>query len=172
MKDLTENKPTDPLEYLESEIQKVRNAKGGAKEGKGGEADYPPLGISAGVKKLEEWIQVGCGDKPYYCEEKKATFPGKTTPAALPDITEHNNCMTDFFKANPGVYDKLKCRVTPGGVTLAHCIKTGMDNPGHPMIKTVGLTAGDEESYTVFKELFDPVISILRSGYDIILLLQ
>ena len=29
-------------------------------------------------------------------------FPGKTTPAALPDITEHNNCMTDFFKKNPG----------------------------------------------------------------------
>ena len=24
---------------------------------------------------LEEWIQLGCGDKPYICEEKNATFP-------------------------------------------------------------------------------------------------
>ena len=40
-------------------------------------------------------------------------FPGKTTPAALPDITEHNNCMTDFFKANPDVYAKLKDKVRP-----------------------------------------------------------
>merc|ERR550537_1252899 len=33
------------------------------------------------------------------------------------------------------------------------------------MIKTVGPTAGDEESYTVFKELFDPVISDRHNGY-------
>merc|ERR1719218_162803 len=129
--------------------------------------DYPPLALSSGVKKLEGWIQVGCGDKPYYCEEKKATFPSDKCPAALPDITEHNNCMTDFFKKNPGVYDKLKCRVTPGGVNLAQCIKTGIDNPGHPMIKTVGLTAGDEESYEVFKELFDPIISDRHNGYGV-----
>jgi len=44
-------------------------------------------------------------------------------------------------------------------------MKTGVDNPGHPHIKTVGLVAGDEESYTVFKELFDPVTAA-RQGYD------
>ena len=38
------------------------------------------------------------------------------------------------------------------------CIQTGVDNPGHPFIMTVGLTAGDEECYDTFKELFDPVI--------------
>ena len=31
--------------------------------------------------------------------------------------------------------------------------------------KTVGLVAGDEESYTVFKELFDPVVSARHNGY-------
>merc|ERR1719163_1905743 len=51
------------------------------------------------------------------------------------------------------------------GVTLAHCMKTGVDNPGHPHIKTVGLVAGDEESYVTFKELFDPVISDRHGGY-------
>merc|ERR1740127_291854 len=35
------------------------------------------------------------------------------------------------------------------------------------MIKTVGLTAGDEESYTVFAELFDPVISDRHNGYGV-----
>merc|ERR1719352_796174 len=47
------------------------------------------------------------------------------------------------------------------------CIKTGIDNPGHPHIKTVGLTAGDEESYTVFAKLFDPVISDRHNGYGV-----
>ena len=50
-------------------------------------------------------------------------------------------------------------------MSLGHCIKTGVDNPGHPHIKTVGLVAGDEESYEVFKELFDPVISARHNGY-------
>jgi creatine kinase len=114
---------------------------------------------------LEGWIPVGCGDKPYHCPEKNAVFPSDTTPDKLPDITAHNNCMTDFFKANPGVYDELKGKVTSNGVNLAQCIKTGIDNPGHPMIKTVGLTAGDEETYTVFAKLFDPVISDRHNGY-------
>merc|ERR1711934_985280 len=54
---------------------------------------------------------------------------------------------------------------TSTGITLAQCIKTGVDNPGHPHIKTVGMTACDEESYEVFKELFDPVISARHNGY-------
>merc|ERR1719421_766356 len=33
------------------------------------------------------------------------------------------------------------------------------------MIKTVGLVAGDEESYDTFKELFDPVIDARHGGY-------
>jgi len=131
------------------------------------DTNYPPLGIAPGVQKLEEWIQVGCGDKPYMCAEKNATFPSDKAPDKLPDISKHNNCMTDFFNKNPDMYDKLKDRVTKSGVTLAHCIKTGIDNPGHPHIKTVGLTAGDEESYETFKELFDPVISDRHNGYGV-----
>merc|ERR1711937_380119 len=59
----------------------------------------------------------------------------------------------------------LKGKKTAGGVTLAQCMKTGVDNPGHPHIKTVGLVACDEESYDTFKELFDPVISARHNGY-------
>merc|ERR1719390_429041 len=63
------------------------------------------------------------------------------------------------------MYDNLKGKTTPGGCTLAQCMKTGVDNPGHPHIKTVGLVACDEESYDVFKDLFDPVISARHNGY-------
>ena len=33
------------------------------------------------------------------------------------------------------------------------------------MIKTVGAVAGDEESYELFREFFDPVISARHGGY-------
>merc|ERR1711998_719071 len=59
----------------------------------------------------------------------------------------------------------LKVRVTKSGATLADCMKTGVDNPGHPHIKTVGLVACDEECYQTFKEIFDPV-TVARQGYD------
>ena len=47
------------------------------------------------------------------------------------------------------IYANLRDKVTPNGVTLDMCIQTGVDNPGHPYIKTVGCVAGDEESYEV-----------------------
>ncbi len=47
------------------------------------------------------------------------------------------------------MYAKLRDRVTPNGWTLDQCIQTGVDNPGHPFIMTVGCVAGDEESYEV-----------------------
>ena len=123
------------------------------------------MGLSESVRALPEWIQAGCGDKEYFCEEKGATFLGGEMPEALPDLTNHNSFFSDVMKANPGLYDKLKDKKTSTGVSLGHCIKTGVDNPGHPHIKTVGLVAGDEESYEVFKELFDPVISARHNGY-------
>merc|ERR1719375_251151 len=130
------------------------------------EANYPPKGLSEGVKKLPKWIQQGCGDDPYYCTEKAATFGcDHDCPDKMPDLSKHSNFMAEFLVKNPAVYDRLKNKKTSTGVTLADCMKTGVDNPGHPHIKTVGLVAGDEESYQVFKELFDPV-TIARQGYD------
>jgi creatine kinase len=128
-------------------------------------SDYPPSGLSEGVKQLPEWIQKGCGDAPYYCEEKGAVFPSDTVPDQLPDLSKHANCMTDFLKANPDVYQKLKNKKTSMGVNLAQCIKTGIDNPGHPQIKTVGLVAGDEDSYHVYADLFEPIITDRHNGY-------
>merc|ERR1711907_230661 len=127
---------------------------------------YPPTGLSPSVQKLEEWIQLGCGDSAYNCPEKNATFAvdGKT-PDQMPDLSKHSNYMAEVLVKNPQIYDALKDKQTSGGVTLAQCIKTGVDNPGHPHIKTVGMTACDEECYEVFKEIFDPVISARHGGY-------
>ena len=54
---------------------------------------------------------------------------------------------------------------TPSGFTLDMAIQTGVDNPGHPFISTVGVVAGDEESYEVFKDLMDPIIQDRHNGF-------
>lgn len=110
--------------------------------------------------------------------------------ADYPDLRKHNNCMASAL--TPSIYSRLRDRATPNNWTLDQCIQTGVDNPGHPFIKTVGMVAGDEESYEVgiyilsllwfcfqlskcmilylisqvFAELFDPVIKERHNGYD------
>ncbi|XP_030915557.1 creatine kinase U-type, mitochondrial [Geospiza fortis] len=66
----------------------------------------------------------------------------------------------------PAIYARLCDKATPNGWTLDQCIQTGVDNPGHPFIKTVGIVAGDEETYEVFADLFDPVIQERHNGYN------
>merc|ERR1712233_280415 len=97
------------------------------------------------------------------CAERGAVFTSDSK--TLPDLSNHNSFFADAMRANPGLWDKLKDKETKLGVKLGHCIKTGVDNKGHPMIKTVGAVAGDEESYELFREFFDPVISDRHNGY-------
>ncbi|NXD03370.1 KCRS kinase, partial [Anthoscopus minutus] len=52
-----------------------------------------------------------------------------------PDLRKHNNCMAECL--TPGIYSRLRDKMTPNGYTLDQCIQTGVDNPGHPFIKTV-----------------------------------
>ncbi|NWU86029.1 KCRS kinase, partial [Onychorhynchus coronatus] len=94
-------------------------------------------------------------------QEKRKLFPPS---ADYPDLRKHNNCMAECL--TPGIYSRLRDKMTPNGYTLDQCIQTGVDNPGHPFIKTVGMVAGDEESYEVFAEIFDPVIKSRHNGYD------
>ena len=129
------------------------------------ETNYPPEGLATSITTLPKWIQDGCGGEEYFNVEKNATFLGDHMPDSLPDLAEHNSFFAEAIKANPALYDDLKDKKTSLGVTLGHCIKTGIDNPGHPHIKTVGMVAGDEESYDLFAPLFDPVISARHNGY-------
>jgi creatine kinase len=92
-------------------------------------------------------------------------FPGDKCPDALPDLSKHGNLCAAALREHPEIYEKYKNVATPGGVTLAKCIKTGIDNPGHPHILTCGLVAGDEECFTTFKDLFDIVVGQRNGNY-------
>jgi len=126
---------------------------------------YPPEGLSPTLAELPEWIKLGCGNGEYICPEKGATFPGDVCPAELPDLSKHGNLTAVALRDHPEIYAKYKDVKTKNGVTLAKCIKTGIDNPGHPHILTCGIVAGDEESYETFKDLFDIVIEQRNGGY-------
>ena len=71
-------------------------------------ADYPPNGLPASIKALPEWIQLGCGDKEYYCKEKGATFLAGSMPDKCPDLSKHSSFFADVMRENPGMYEKLK----------------------------------------------------------------
>ena len=95
----------------------------------------PPSGLSASVQKLPEWIQKGCGDKEYICEEKGATISAYSAPADCPDLSKHILIFSESWNAD--IWNKLKDNKTKLGVTLHPCIKTGahsskigVDNPG------------------------------------------
>uniref|UniRef100_A0A8C8INS5 Creatine kinase M-type n=1 Tax=Oncorhynchus tshawytscha TaxID=74940 RepID=A0A8C8INS5_ONCTS len=80
-----------------------------------------------------------------------------------PDLTKHINHMVKVLTKD--MYAKLRGKQTSSGFTQDDRIQTGVDNPGHPFIMTIGCVAGEEESYEVFKDLLDPIISDRHSGY-------
>jgi creatine kinase len=80
-----------------------------------------------------------------------------------PNLSKHNNWMAKVLTKE--MYAKLRDVTTPSGYTFDQAIQTGVDNPGHPFIMTVGCVAGDEESYSVFKDFFDPIIDKRHGGY-------
>jgi creatine kinase len=81
----------------------------------------------------------------------------------MPDLSQHNNWMAKVL--TPDLYKKMRARQTKSGFTIDHAIQTGVDNPGHPYIMTVGCVAGDEDSYETFAEFFDPIIEGRHGGY-------
>ena len=62
------------------------------------------------------------------------------------------------------LFDNLKEKKTSNGVTLADIIRSGVENPD----SSVGIYAGDAESYTLFAPFLDPVIAdyhAIEKGY-------
>lgn len=55
----------------------------------------------------------------------------------------------------PALFDRLSRRKTATGFTLARAIRSGQKNHD----SSIGIYAGDTESYSLFREIFDPVIS-------------
>lgn len=80
----------------------------------------------------------------------------------FPDLSLHNNWMAKCLTRES--YARMSKVKTSTGYTLDEAIQTGVDNPGHPFIMTVGCVAGDEETYEKFAELLDPVIEARHKG--------
>ena len=112
------------------------------------------------ITSLYEQLMSGTPARQIVVEAEKGEV---TTVSNFPDLSQHNNWMSRSLTKE--IYDKLSVLKTPSGFTLDQAIQTGVDNPGHPFIMTVGCVAGDEESYDVFAELFDPVIEGRHNGY-------
>lgn len=122
-----------------------------------GQGRPPPGATDVGVAEaggIEEEVLTlpGLGD------EEMPGFPADHCPDELPDLSKHHSLMAIVLRKDPGIYHRLKGLRTPGGVSLAKCMKPGVDNVGHALIRTVGLVAGDAACYEVFRELFEPVV--------------
>mmetsp|Transcript_36544 Transcript_36544/g.104434 ORF Transcript_36544/g.104434 Transcript_36544/m.104434 type:complete len:1005 (-) Transcript_36544:120-3134(-) len=98
-------------------------------------------------------------------EEEDPGFSVDECPARLPDLSSHHSIAATVLKQHPEIYEQLRRLRTHGGVSLGRCIKPGMDNCGHPMVKAPGIFAGDDECYDCFRELFDPAISLLHNSH-------
>jgi len=71
----------------------------------------------------------------------------------LPEFTpEHKSLMSKLL--TPELFEQLKDLKTEKGYTLSNAIQTGVKTPH----LGVGITAGDEESWTMFKDIMYPVI--------------
>ncbi|KAI6659740.1 Protoflagellar creatine kinase [Oopsacas minuta] len=81
-----------------------------------------------------------------------------------PDLSKHNNWMSRCMTNE--IYTQLAGVKTNTGYTLDEAIQTGVDNPGHPFIMTVGCVAGDEDTYKAFAPLLDEIIEKRHGGYS------
>jgi len=93
----------------------------------------------------------------------KAAYKKYDAAKDYPNFSKHNNWMAKCLTRE--MYAQLRDKCTPSGYTLDNAIQTGVDNPGHPHIMTVGCTLGDEETYETFKPLFDAVIQNRHNGF-------
>lgn len=65
---------------------------------------------------------------------------------------ESRSLLSQFL--TPACFEALKDKKTTYGYTLFDAIRSGIENPD----SSIGVYAGDSESYTLFSPLFDPII--------------
>ncbi|MEA1982974.1 MAG: arginine kinase, partial [Campylobacterota bacterium] len=65
---------------------------------------------------------------------------------------EHKSLMAKYLTKE--VFEALKSKKTSSGFSILDAVNSGVKNPD----SGIGAYAGDEESYTTFGLLFDPII--------------
>lgn len=76
-----------------------------------------------------------------------------TEPADSAISPENTTFLANQF-LTPPVFDRLSRLKTDTGFNLEQAIRSGRENPD----SHIGIYAGDAQTYTLFKEVFDPVI--------------
>ena len=105
--------------------------------------------------------EVMVGFKPEFVGDIKDTAGFKYEKYdALPEFTgKYNSLMSKVLTKR--LFEKMKDLKAAKGYTLSNCIQTGVKAPH----LGVGITAGDEESWAMFKDTKYPVIKGWH-GYD------
>ena len=122
----------------------------------------PPHDIFKDFAQVQEQMKEYLAKEPYEVEVgiNKVKVKLHHNPKGA---TEHTNIMSKVLTEE--LYNQMAARITKNGITFGKVIQTGVQNPGHPTITTVGAVAGDAECFETFKEFFDPVISLRHNGY-------
>jgi creatine kinase len=122
----------------------------------------PPHDIFKSYAQVQEQMKEYLAKEPYEVEVgiNKVKVKLHHNPKGA---TEHTNIMSKVLTEE--LYNQMAARITKNGITFGKVIQTGVQNPGHPTITTVGAVAGDAECFETFKEFFDPVISLRHNGY-------
>ncbi|CAE7237614.1 CKMT2 [Symbiodinium necroappetens] len=167
--ELLSNRPSDPYSFMLGYIQASQVNR---------PTPIPsPFQPARGPDEddLPNWSAMpGRGDSEY------PGFPADGSQP-LPDLSRHHSTLAHVLKEQPMLYEHLKDVRTPNGVSLAQCIKPGIDNRGHPILRTLGLIAAvrtkvltwpsravyltpswtpeDETCFEVFEPLFRSVIA-------------
>lgn len=92
--------------------------------------------------------------KPHYALNTNYSRSFYPASAEYPYIIKNRNIMSRSLTEN--LYAKLRDLRTPNGFTVDDAIQTGVENSGQ--FSTTGCVAGDEESYKVFRDLYEKVI--------------
>lgn len=182
---MLKQRPEDPLSFMLEHLTELhRLRESGTRPDAGAtakpaeepatESAAPPAARSATNDNLQSFVSADVAEFSRLSaathgrglgEEEFPGFPADVCPEQLPNLSNHHSIMADVLRNDTSIYDVLRRRCTKNGVPFAKCIKSGIDNPGHPLLKIVGAVAGDSECYTVFKELFDPIIRVRHGGY-------
>mmetsp|Transcript_45098 Transcript_45098/g.104484 ORF Transcript_45098/g.104484 Transcript_45098/m.104484 type:complete len:1736 (+) Transcript_45098:116-5323(+) len=120
--------------------------------------------LIAGIRELlqmDEAVAEEEEDPGTLEQEESEGFSRDCCPSELPDLTFNYTVMGDILKENPALYDRCRAMSTSKGVPFAQVIKPGMDLQGHPMVRSLGVVAGDTESFTMFREL---LYGVMRKG--------
>jgi len=137
---LLERLPADPLAYMADYLDKQRDA------------------LDEGAEPRDYSLEPGLGDRPL------PGFADGKSPEDLPSLDQHHSLIADVLRQDASAYESLRHSTTGLGVTLAQCIKPGVDCPGHEMVKVAGLYAGDADCYQKYEAVFGPVVRKLHGA--------